>query len=79
MQGLGELPVSVNVSFRQLRSGTLDSIVARVLEETGLEPSHLDLEITEQMCSDGHSETAYGATAFVRIGSRTFEGCAARF
>jgi uncharacterized membrane protein len=37
------------------------------------------VEITEQMCSDGHSETAYGATAFVRVGSRTFEGCAARF
>jgi uncharacterized membrane protein len=37
------------------------------------------VEITEQMCSDGHSETAYGATAFVRLGSRTFEGCAARF
>jgi uncharacterized membrane protein len=31
------------------------------------------------MCSDGRSETAYGATVFVRYGSQSFEGCAARF
>ena len=37
------------------------------------------VEIAEQMCSDGRSETAYGATTSVRYGSRTYEGCAARF
>ena len=37
------------------------------------------LEITPRMCSDGRSETAYGATAVLRYGSLTYEGCAARF
>lgn len=37
------------------------------------------IEVTEQMCSDDRSETAYGARASVRYGSRSFEGCAARF
>ena len=37
------------------------------------------VEIIEQMCSDGRSETAYGATVMLRYGSRSYEGCAARF
>jgi uncharacterized membrane protein len=37
------------------------------------------LTITEAMCSDGRSETAYGARATLRVGSSTYEGCAARF
>ena len=36
-------------------------------------------ELTAGMCSDGRSETAYGAKAVMRYGSRTYEGCAARF
>lgn len=39
----------------------------------------LRLEITEGMCSDGRSETAYGARALLRVGSMTYEGCAARY
>lgn len=37
------------------------------------------LVITEGVCHDGSSETATGARAVARIGSRTLEGCAARF
>jgi uncharacterized membrane protein len=37
------------------------------------------IEFVEQMCSDGRSETAYGARVTVRYGSQSFEGCAARF
>jgi uncharacterized membrane protein len=37
------------------------------------------IEITQQMCSDGSSETAYGAHVMLRYGSRSYEGCAARF
>jgi uncharacterized membrane protein len=37
------------------------------------------IEIAEQMCSDGRSETAYGARVVARFGSQSFEGCAARF
>ena len=37
------------------------------------------VELTAEMCSDGRSETAYGAKVVLRYGSRTYEGCAARF
>jgi diguanylate cyclase (GGDEF)-like protein len=70
MQGLGEFPVSVNVSFRQLRSGTLDSIVARVLEETRLEPSHLDLEITENSIMDDVDAALRSLTRLEQMGVR---------
>ncbi len=42
-----ELFVSVNVSPRQLRSGDLPQVVAACLEDTGLSPLHLHLELTE--------------------------------
>jgi EAL domain-containing protein (putative c-di-GMP-specific phosphodiesterase class I) len=69
-QGLGEFPVSVNVSFRQLRSGTLDSIVARILEETGLEPAHLDLEITENSIMDDVDSALRSLTRLEQMGVR---------
>jgi uncharacterized membrane protein len=37
------------------------------------------LELTEELCSDGRSESAFGARATLRYGSTTYEGCAARF
>ncbi len=39
----------------------------------------IHIEFVEEMCSDGRSETAYGARVTLRYGSRSFEGCAARF
>jgi len=37
------------------------------------------LEVTEELCSDGRSETAYGARATLRYGSVSYEGCAALY
>jgi uncharacterized membrane protein len=37
------------------------------------------VEVEEQMCSDGRSETATGAKVTLRYGSQSFEGCATRF
>ena len=45
-QGL-EVRVSVNLSVYQLRQGKLVSLVRQVLEETGLAPHLLELELTE--------------------------------
>lgn len=47
--GLSMPSVSVNLSARQLQSETLLADVATTLEETGLPPACLDLEITESM------------------------------
>jgi EAL domain-containing protein (putative c-di-GMP-specific phosphodiesterase class I) len=41
------LAVAINVSAVQLHTGNLPELVAQVLEETGLDPARLELEITE--------------------------------
>ncbi|MDP4089417.1 MAG: EAL domain-containing protein [Bacillota bacterium] len=45
--GLKPLKMAVNISVEQFRSGSLLKIVKESLEETGLEPGYLELEITE--------------------------------
>ncbi len=46
-QGLPPICVAVNLSARQFHQPNLTSMIAKILEETGLEPKYLDLEITE--------------------------------
>ncbi|GAC1033967.1 GGDEF and EAL domain-containing protein [Pseudomonas sp. No.21] len=46
-QGLADIRVSVNLSGHQLRQGNLTSLVRQVLDETGLSPRLLELELTE--------------------------------
>jgi diguanylate cyclase (GGDEF)-like protein/PAS domain S-box-containing protein len=47
--GYAPIPVSVNLSPRQLARGDIVEMVERVLEETGLEAKYLELEITESV------------------------------
>ncbi|WP_347928444.1 EAL domain-containing protein [Pseudomonas helvetica] len=51
-QGLEPIRVSVNLSVHQLRQGKLVSLVRQVLEETGLAPRYLELELTESQLLD---------------------------
>ncbi|MGN8274904.1 EAL domain-containing protein [Pseudomonas sp. SMN5] len=51
-QGLAPIRVSVNLSVHQLRHGKLVSLVRQVLEETGLAPQYLELELTESQLLD---------------------------
>jgi diguanylate cyclase (GGDEF)-like protein/PAS domain S-box-containing protein len=51
-QGLAKIRVSVNISVHQLRQGNLTSLVRQVLEETGLAPQYLELELTESQLLD---------------------------
>ncbi len=51
-QGLAPIRVSVNLSVHQLRQGKLVSLVRQVLEETGLDPQYLELELTESQLLD---------------------------
>ena len=50
--GLAPIRVSVNLSGHQLRQGKLVSLVRQVLEETGLAPHCLELELTESQLLD---------------------------
>jgi diguanylate cyclase (GGDEF)-like protein/PAS domain S-box-containing protein len=45
--GLPPLHMSVNIAARQFQQQNLTEVVARILEETGLDPRWLTLEITE--------------------------------
>ncbi|TAJ55452.1 MAG: bifunctional diguanylate cyclase/phosphodiesterase [Nevskiaceae bacterium] len=58
-QGLPSLPVSVNLSPRQLARGDIAELVSEVLAETGLAPECLELEITESaVMQDGEKAAA---------------------
>ena len=51
-QGLAPIRVSVNLSVHQLRQGKLVSLVREVLEDSGLAPGCLELELTESQLLD---------------------------
>ena len=48
-RGCARVPVSVNISARQFRQRDLVEMVKLALEDSGLEPRYLHLEITESM------------------------------
>jgi diguanylate cyclase (GGDEF)-like protein len=58
--GYQPIRLAVNLSGRQLERGELARTVARILSETGMSSSHLELEITETtiMRHDGHARQA---------------------
>ena len=60
--------VSVNVSARQLRGGVILNQLARALEESGLPPERLELELTESMLIDGSVDTLLTLAAIRDIG-----------
>lgn len=51
-RGYEPVVVSVNLSIRQFLQSDLIDQIARILQETGLEPRYLELEITESMTMD---------------------------
>jgi EAL domain-containing protein (putative c-di-GMP-specific phosphodiesterase class I) len=58
-QGLPALPVSVNLSARQLQQRELVGTVDRALQSSGLPPRLLDLEITETMLMQDPDRTVH--------------------
>ena len=49
MRGLAARPVAVNLSARQFRLENLDTVVARIVSAAGIDPSLLELELTETL------------------------------
>ncbi len=49
IQGLGFLRVSVNLSARQFNQRDLTQSIADILQDTGLDPHYLEIELTESM------------------------------
>ena len=48
-KGIGDLRVSVNLSARQFQQRNLLSMITGIMEETGMRPEWLELEITESI------------------------------
>jgi len=53
--GMGDLKIAVNLSSRQFETGALMQEIGSILEQTGLDPSCLELEITESVLME-HGE-----------------------
>ncbi|MFN3077291.1 MAG: putative bifunctional diguanylate cyclase/phosphodiesterase [Alphaproteobacteria bacterium] len=58
-EGLGNLRIAVNISSRQVRDAGLVEVVARALDESGLPPDCLELEITESLLMEDRPGTAH--------------------
>ena len=66
--GLDEMTVSVNVSVLQLLRGDFTGVVARVLEDIGIPPHLLELELTESVLMANAEQTAARLQAFRALG-----------
>nr|WP_255683486.1 EAL domain-containing protein [Luteimonas sp. MHLX1A] len=66
--GAGDLTLSVNVSMLQLLRGNFPDVVQRVLEDTGLDPSVLELELTESVLMANAAQSAATLQAFRALG-----------
>ncbi|MEI6557272.1 MAG: EAL domain-containing protein [Rhodospirillaceae bacterium] len=64
------LRVAVNVSPRQIRSGDFGATVARVLGDTGLDSTRLELELTESVLMDDSCESVRTLDALNALGVR---------
>jgi diguanylate cyclase (GGDEF)-like protein/PAS domain S-box-containing protein len=54
-KGYSQFPISVNISVRQLQEDRFIDTVKQVLDETGLDPRYLDLEITESIMQNSEN------------------------
>jgi diguanylate cyclase (GGDEF)-like protein len=69
-QGADHLNVAVNLSGIQLQDAAFAELVASVLRETGLDPRHLTLEITESVLMENARETVATLHRLKSIGLR---------
>ena len=80
-----ELPdkVSVKLPAAAFKASGTDQTaketIARTYEARTPDGIQIRVEVNPQMCTDGKSETAYGARVSVRFEKRILQGCAARF
>jgi len=68
--GFAGFPVGVNVSFRQLKAGAFAELVVQVLDETGLDPTHLNIEVTENVIMDDLTVARDSLTVLSDVGVR---------
>ncbi|MBM6551952.1 putative bifunctional diguanylate cyclase/phosphodiesterase [Marinomonas ostreistagni] len=67
-QGLPALAISVNLSGRQFMQPDLVEMVRKILQETGVDPRYLELELTESMLMSDADETIEKLHDFRKMG-----------
>jgi diguanylate cyclase (GGDEF)-like protein len=67
-QGLPRMPVAINLSAVQLRRTDLVETVALALEQSGLDPAFLELEVTESVVMQNASEAIVMLERLRRMG-----------
>lgn len=67
-QGLPPMRMAVNLSARQFREPLFPHRVLEILNETGLDPQYLELEITESILADGLESVSTVLQEFKRAG-----------
>ena len=68
--GFPNINIAVNVSPEQIWSGSLIGSVQGALDQTGLAPQYLDLEMTEGVCMDNSTTTVETLHQLNRMGVR---------
>jgi len=69
-QGYPHLRMAVNVSARQFREPRFIKLVAEILQETGLDPQWLELEITESIAMENGDASVEMLSLFKDLGVR---------
>jgi len=68
--GMNNLRMSVNLSNQQFRREPLDGVIEGILDETGLPPECLEVELTESSIMQSEKTAARMLTAIKRLGVR---------
>lgn len=68
--GLRVIPIACNVSAQQLNRVDAVRYVGEALQETGLEPGHLTLELTESILMDSTGDTSAAIHGLAELGVR---------
>ncbi len=66
--GLAPITVAVNISARQFREKSLLQVIQNILEQTGLEPKWLELEVTESVIMHDAQHVIAALQAFHDMG-----------
>lgn len=66
--GLLNIPISVNVSPHQFRQGRLVEDIRTILDETRLDPGHLELEIVERLAMEDTSTNLHRLQSLANLG-----------
>jgi diguanylate cyclase (GGDEF)-like protein/PAS domain S-box-containing protein len=69
-QDLDTGPIAVNLSARQFEQQALDTLVGAILRDTGVDPTLLELELTESMLMKNADRAAQTLGNLVRYGVR---------